>query len=400
MSRPLAALALAALASACSYNLDALRLRDGAAPPVDAPDDTGVVADDTGRDVPGIDRPDTDGPPLDVPVDTGADARPGDASMGTCSSHAVETTTPTEIGGSRVWAGSTNTAENRLSPSMGAGTGCMASNNAPERVYRYVVREGPRLVATTLGPRCSGAVDTLLYALNTCEPTGRRVLACSDDDPSAPSCAGCSGDECPNLHSTIEVNNLVPGDVVYVVVDGYGDTRGSYRLAVAENAALPAALPATGTVASRCTTCVGATGAAPVTVTFPNERDMGMTMAMPGHRIHGTRNVSLRSITGAAGRFRLQRNNLAVGAGCADATAVIDLLIQGTVVTAFTITSRTPGPSMVNVVYTTFAPIMVPVGGNVTIEYRLREISPAGCGSVDINWSEMLTNTVTLVGPT
>jgi hypothetical protein len=115
------------------------------------------------------------------------------------------------------------------------------------------MQRGNRLVATTNGAPCSGSFDTVLYAIDTCDTPDASVTnfrACSDDDVVMCSCTGSTN--CENVRSTVEINFLQPGDVVYLVVDGYQSQSGPFRLSVAENGLRPVA-PPMASLGNHCT---------------------------------------------------------------------------------------------------------------------------------------------------
>jgi hypothetical protein len=90
--------------------------------------------------------------------------------------------------------------------------GCVANSAAPEIVHAFVARRDGRHRASTFG----SAFDTVLYVRG-----GDCVeeLDCNDD-------AGL-------LETTSEVEfNAVAGEVYYLVVDGYSNRSGAYRLTI------------------------------------------------------------------------------------------------------------------------------------------------------------------------
>jgi hypothetical protein len=390
----LTALAAGTALSACSYDLD--RLRGDAALDMRVPD-----ADDA-PDVPdkldGFDG--SDG--LDVP-----DVRDDGDELNVCTSRPAPTATEigTRIGGSLVIAGDTLGAPSRLTPpTLGPDCPLDYSSPSPERVYRYVVEEGPTLYATTDAPPCAGIYDTIVYVRTSCEGDRGTTLACNDDDRVLSGC-GCT-DACPGLASGTMVEGLRPGQVVYVVVDGYGGRAGRFRLSLTENAARHVPPPGTSAsyaLADRCG-CPGATDATVDALSFPAPGDTvvgssSSVLSQPGDRLTGLRRLPFWRIAGVALETQLERNDLLQDTRCVDTRALVDLLIDNVVVHSFEVTPRTRTDRPLRVAYQGFAPRLVTTSSPVAISLRLREILPSGCGSIQFARTAP-GGTLTLLGGT
>lgn len=382
------ALLVCALAlPACSYDLDALRgLRD-------------VRGTDAADAIAALDVADAEG--------TDADADAGEFDAGNqCTTRVVSDprTDGTAVGASLVITSSTRFQTSRLTPPTLA-PGCnlnYSDRPSPERVFRYVVESGPTLHATTDAPWSETSFDTIVYIRTSCEQDTGEVLVCNDDDRVLDACACSMGMEnCPRLDSSAIAEGLSPGQVVYVVVDGYAGRAGSFRLVLTENALHNAPPPSSGlSTADRCAspssldTQLG-------TVRFPQPDDTVTSsaaprLAMPGDRLSGNRMMPFVSISGAALEFRLAANNLGGDGGCADARATLDLLANNVVIHSFYVTPRTPVGTPVRVAYQTFGALSLTPSTPVQVSLRLREIAPAGCGSITVDTNA--AGTLTLVG--
>lgn len=394
---------LLALAYGCKF--DKIKLRDPAQldamispmdaaldtpmPPVDVPSMTDI------RDV------------RDVPVVRDVPTRP--PRVGACQTHPFTELTlqpSNNFGGTLVINGNTAMDMPMASTFTRPVFGTRCSDNpgpmmAPERVFKYVVQRGPRLVATTNGAPCSGTFDTVLYAINSCDMaiSGANVLDCCDDDVQI--CDMCPASTTCNTHlSTVEMGPLVAGDVVYLVVDGYETSAGTFRLSVTENGARPVA-PPTPALPNHCTCPALTMNNSRLVDGFPNAAlDHGTVLRMPNDTISGLRSVNLRTITGVAGQFRMGANNLAGTGSCLSASAIVDLLIENTVVASFQLSGVQESGAMVQVVYSSFAPVMVQNQTMVSLSYRLRGFEPSSCaGSFEIDQSNAVgTNQLTLYG--
>ncbi len=420
-----AALGLWACASAgCSYDYVRLRNPDAA---VDRP----IVIDTGPR-------------PMDVPVDMGSvmdvsdagttpdrpDVPTRDAMRGACSVPHTDISMANRFGPGFVVRASTDTGASSMIVPPGRTGGCMEPtyDPAPERVYRYTVQRGPRLVATLNGSPCETTFDSMLYAVPSCDMAGRMAaLGCSDDDGET-LCNNCSGgdagagSQCPHsgLLSTVELTNLVPGDVVYLVVDGYAATMpprrssGPFRLALAENALLLAPPPPSGMgpVANRCDCTTLPRAGTPVTVNFPGGAPDDMprdgtpvTLDMNNRSIRGLRPMNLASITGASATFRVREQRVQFSSACVNAMTTprmtLDLLVAGAVVSSFEVAVGLDAPVQVSTLYHSFQPVAVSDRTMVPLELRVREVTPQpDCMAlvIDPNPVGGSTNTVTLEG--
>ncbi len=388
--------ACAAILAACSYDLDVLKGRrtDGGADVVDASVDR--VVPDVSVDV----RP-------DVPVDMGpADAGVRDASMGACALPGVTTLPPT--------ANHVSVIEGTT---VDAGTPALSLENCPQRqissfgpsrIFRYQMQAGTRLFASTNTGLC-GSNDTILSAFLSCD-TGARPLACNDDD-SRDLCASCvsamrtPAGGCGEILSTISVDNLVPGDVVYLMVSAYSaGMTAPFRLTVAENGVeLPALTAVDGGlgVSPQCACPTMAGTATPTTVTFPMQGDTNQ-LALSNRLILGSRMVPQR-VYGVSARLALSQLSVSTAGGCQIAgmttTGAIDLSIGPTVVATIPINAATARPGFITVPYN---PVALSFGSGSTLtqfQYTVRSTTPgvpATCFDVAFNLGG--SNSVTLYG--
>ena len=369
---------VASASAACSYDLDRLRGH-----PDGSIDDQGDdITDDTGN---------TDEdviPPVDAPPVCTSRSMPA-ANVSAAGSL---------IGGTWTIQGSTQFDQSLLTPPTIAGCPIdysMGPTN--EHVYAYTVVQGPRLFATTDAPPCSGlgAFDTVLYARSSCDPAGINYQ-CDDDDHNLSTCGAQVG-----LSSQILLDHLSPGDVVYLVVDGYMGNSGSFRLNVTENGLLNA-LPNTTLVnpERRCG-CPSSTDNMIQAVGFPTSsdvmRDGSMNpvthLAQPGDRLVGTHPLPFLSIAGVTLEFQLTENSL-----CATGQATFDLLIEGQQVDSFIIDGGAQIGTQLRASLQTFGRISRSFQGSPTsIELRLRDFG-AGCrGSFQFDTTTN-AGTLTLLG--
>jgi hypothetical protein len=407
----------------CSYDYVRLRNPDAAA---DRP-----VAVDTGPR------------PMDVLTDTGSvtdvsdagvtpdrpDVVTRDASRGACTVSYTDIATANRFGTGFVVRASTDTGATNMIVPPGRSGGCMEPtyDPAPERVYRYTVVRGPRLIATLNGSPCETSFDSMLYAVPSCDMAGRMAaFGCSDDDGET-HCASCTNDagtgsQCPHsgLLSTVELTNLVPGDVVYLVVDGYAATMaprrssGPFRLSLAENALPLVPPPPAGmdAVANRCDCTALPRAASPVTVNFPGgfpddmPRDgTPVTLDMNNRSIRGLRPMNLASVTGVSASFRVREQRVQFNSNCVNAMTTprmtLDLLVAGVVVSSFVVTVGLDAPVQVSTLYHSFQPVPITDRTMVPLELKVREVTPqADCMAlvIDPNPVGGSTNTVTLEG--
>ena len=388
--RSFRALALLAtmLAGGCRYDLSRLRGHDAT---VDE-----SVSDDVVNPVDATDILDAISPPdaHDVP----------DALMTTCTSRPTPNPADvgTRIGASLVLSGDTTGALSLLTPPT-IGDNCTLDYSlepSPEIVYRYVVEHGPRLYATTDAPACTGVFDTIVYARTSCEMSSGTVLACNDDDMVINGCSSCPN-PCPRLASSTMIDNLFPGQVIFIVVDGYMRQAGRFRLVLTENAALNAPFASFGQQVDRCG-CPDALDSNTINVAFPAPGDAvvsatgGTRMSQTGDRLTGMRRLTFSHIAGVALDMRLASNGLLNDARCQSTRATVELYINNVIVHAFNIDARAAANAPFRVAYQTFLPIVVPTGFAVQITLRLREIVPANCGSIEFD--RTVPGTLTLLG--
>ena len=117
---------------------------------------------------------------------------------GVCPAFVLSNVLPASTGGSTVGAADDNAAP------------CGLAGGAPDHTYEFTAPTNALYTFDTVG----SAYDTVLYALDTC---GGVSLACNDD------LGGGS------VQSRIQLN-LVAGQTIILVVDGYGANAGAYTL--------------------------------------------------------------------------------------------------------------------------------------------------------------------------
>lgn len=363
---------------ACSYDLDRLR---------------GV------HDAQVDDRIDT-APPDGAPVDDAPDAQerdavdvPGDTGP-TCTDPTVldVRTFGSQFGSTWRVTGDTNGGPSVLSPPDMCTTSSGGAATS-ERVYRYVVQQGPRLYATTDSlAACGGSFDTILYALAACADA-TTALGCDDDDHVLTRCDAVAG-----FTSSILLDGLRPGQPVYLVVDGFDGHTGQFSLSVTENglqnAVLPS-LPPVGVPTTRCG-CPGSTDNVVQTLPFPSPDDRARSavggsiasLSHEGDRLGGSHSIpALARVAGAALEFTLAMNGLSCNTG----VATFDLLVGGSAVQSFEIDARAPTLTPQHVSYATFGALIV--SNTAQIELRLRSVGDCTGGVVF-----MPNGTLTLVG--
>lgn len=391
---------LALSAGACSYDLDLLRGRpvDGG-PDVAPPPDMPVVEPD---------RVQPDAAP-EAAVDVAPDVPARMPMTGACALPGLQTVTASPTGVTVVEGDTAMGSTNTVVPMCTEG---VAPSSA--RAYRYTVQSGTRLVATTNTGLCN-AHDTVLAAYFSCAgSTGQAASgqSCNDDDMQN-LCGACTGDGgvgggCGRTNSTVELTGLVPGDVVYFVVNSYSpmgsSMRGRYRLAIAENGLTPVPAGATTAPIMSANRCACPTGT-PMTgeVSFPRTGDVNQLGAM-ARSIFGRRDLPFRNVTGVSARLALSRFNLDTTGPCAvpgGAKAALDLLVGTTVVAsaALGLSVNGSGAAPVTIPLTTFAPVSFGTPMGVQLQYQVRNIEPAdrACVTVDVDLASAL-NTVTLLG--
>lgn len=392
--RPAALLALLALPSACSYDLDVLkgrRVDGGFDAAVDTPTDT--VVDRAQPDV-----------VADVPRDMPAtDVGPSrDASVGACNIPGVTVmNAPAPTNGVTVITGDTSgggTTTLSLCQSM------ISANST--RVYRYEVQAGPRLLATTNTGLCGGH-DTVLAAFFSCEGMGRAVGSanCNDDDM-VNLCGACSdagvGGGCGAENSTLDLSGLVAHDVIYFTVASYGSMHAPFRLAIAENGLAPQPAPtgiAGETPANRCA-CPPATGVMTGEIPFPRTGDTNQ-FSTASRQVLGGRDLPFTRVTGVSARLALSRYNVDTSGPCAvtdGARAALDLLVNNTVVATGKLGIGSGSGGFITIPLTTFAPVVIPMPTGIPLTYRLRNVEPAGVACVSLDVDLTASNIVTLYG--
>jgi hypothetical protein len=346
----------------------------------DAPLDTSI------DDAPDVIEPDV---AVDVPMEAGA--------ICTTRSAPAVPDVGTRVGGTYRVSGDTTGEPSMLNPpntplcSFGTST-----SPSPERVYRYVVQQGPRLYANTDAAQCAGIFDTVLYARTSCDPGVGSDLDCDDDDHVLTDCGSPSG-----YASGILLDNLTAGEVVFLVIDGYNGNAGPFRLNVTENG-LFNAQPSTDFAlnpADACS-CPSSLDNMQRSVVFPDSTDhmrnpIGASITAinrAGDRLSGTHAVTFTNIAGAGLEFRLSSNGL-----CAGASALFDPVIGGQAVGAFYIDDGARPGTTQRMAFQTFG--TVTTAASSTVELRLRGITPSSCTSAaGIVFDTSMPGTLTLLG--
>ncbi len=385
----------------CNYDLTRLRSSDAGhdvAAATDAPRDAGVDArGDTGVDV----SVESDGVAL-------ADVLVRPPMTGDCVSHEwVDLATAgTTLGNTVVIDGNTMDGHQALTP-VALGPGCPGTytTDGPERVYKYTVRTGPRLVASTNGTECT-SFDTVLFALTSCDRgvNGATELACDDDD-NVVGCSACgdggTGATCAGLASSLSLEGLVPGDVVYLVVAGIAGASGPFRLSVAENAGDVVAPPDGGAAHCGCPTLpLTDAGVLPQPTGFPGgPGDVGtLAGATPG-AITGARAVHLSTVSSVTASFRIAAQGTAP-AGCEAGRTVVDLYVQDTPMASFAVPRSVDPGTLFNVMYTSVGTLAVLNQTIVPFAYRVRGFDPSTCsGGYAIDSTAGTANAIVLYPP-
>jgi hypothetical protein len=293
---------------------------------------------------------------------------------------------------------------------------CAAVTASSTRTYRYTVVAGDRLIATTNTGRCN-THDTVLaayfsYTGGTAVPAG--FASCVDDD-SQNFCTPCAGgdggtvmnrmDGCSTVFSTVEVNNLIPGDVVYFTVGNFmGDSMtapGAFRLSIAENGLRRRALEPTSTLtlAPHCS----CTGVPPMmtnrSLTFPNATDSG-TFTSASRAIFGTRMLPYTRIYGISGKINLRSSRLSSDPMCnvpgGSPLAALDVVIGNSVVASVTLDNGVIGSPFFTIPYT---PTNAGPFSSMTptlVQLQIRPFMPAAttCFLLDVDTSAQ--NAITL----
>jgi len=424
--------ALAALGTGCSYDLDALRRRDAAAV-VDRPRvDAGTAPDVAATDV----VTDQGAGPTDAGVVDQDSLR-----VGACNATGVSAVplappiAPPRAGAqpaTLAYAMALNNLQG--APMLGLPTvttdggvtlqGCPTRDDVrtpPTRIYRYQVAEGGSVTATTNTQHCT-ALDTRVYAMWSCgagdlaSPIGcADDLANGRDTARCPTCGSGGGDggvACTPLMSTLDLTTtpaLRRGEVVYFAVTGFdiNAATSAHRLWVGENAARIEAFPATPTrpPVNRCA-CQTNTDSAR-TVYFPHfvvGENFPPTVSAMGTAMSflGVRDVAQGMYTGVALQLRINRWNLSSDTTTCPRNmvrAVFDLIVGTTLVTSFSIDANLAPPVTVTVPYTAFAPTLLTRGGaGMVFELRLRQVLPdAACLTLDLDQAQG-ASAITLYG--
>ncbi len=368
--------------AACHFPREPVTFRDAAPDAISTPD---------GDDAPSVDVPSV----LDVPPPTDVRDAANESSIDASTCPVLDPETDGfRVGGSSVVASSTVGQRSVLTPPR-LGTGCamdFSTSPSPERVVRYTMRDGTRLYATTDAPNCEGVFDTIVYIRTSCEPDMSMALACNDDDQVLSGCTtGCTGTDCPRYASSAAAEGLRVGQTVYVVVDGYMGHAGRFRVVLTENGLQNATPPGTGSglvTADRCACPDTRDNMQSAAIAFPSAGDIvvgaGGRLTAAGDSITGTRTLAFSRVGGATLQFQLNANGLMASAACMNTRATMDLLVADTVVQSFEIQTSTPVHVPVRVAFQTFGSLTVNNALPVPLALRLRGITPAGCGSIDI----------------
>lgn len=424
MSQRLLSIALSASLGACSYDLDALRGRDGGrvdarvdvgsdaavTPDRVAPDVTSDVAADVTADV---------GPTRTMPM-TGACNGAMPAMLTAGMSGAVGAPGSVTLEANTMGGGSAP-----MPPTQCGNNGMTVATGGSTRVYRYVMQSGTRLLATTNTGLCGttsadGGHDTILAAYFSCGPNEfvSATGSCSDDDGNtvcAGSCATNNQFGCGGEFSTLRLGRLIPGDVVYLAVSSFNvggrDPTGRFRLSVVENGLAPTTPPTVdpdaGTVSrppvDHCTCPPALSTATAAMVDFPNGDDAPRNQLRGSSRsIFGPHPVSLRRLWGVSATLRLTQYDVNVTGNCANSDpsrsrAALDLIVGTSIVASVALDAYVGGPGVVRIPLITFAPIML--SGTPTFEYHLRNVDPADTNCVTLDVDPRSTdNIVTLYG--
>lgn len=411
--------ALAALGVACSYDLDALRRRDGSV--VDRPRaDVGFPQDQGTADVAG----DQGVAPTDAGVVDQDALRAGACNVtGAAVVALAPPIAPSRPGGQpATLAYAMGSVQNlQGAPQLGLPTvmadggavlsGCPTRDDTrtpPTRIYRYQVAEGGSVTATTNTQHCT-TLDTRVYAMWSCGAGDvASPLGCADDLTNGRDTARCptcgagsdAGVACTPLVSTLDLGvtpQLRRGDVVFFAVTGFDVTssNSAHRLWVGENAARIEAFPAspTRTPVNRCA-CQTSTDS-PRTVYFPypvTGENFPTTVSATGASTSflGVRDLPQGMYTGAGLQLRIARWNLSADTtSCPRAMvrAVFDLIVGTSLVTSFSIGADLAPPVTVTVPYTAFAPTLLTRGtAGMVFELRLRQVLPdPACLTIDLD---------------
>jgi len=195
-------------------------------PPLDgSTDDTPAMGDsmvtgDGGMDATG-DRPDAAG---DRPADR-ADAREAATPVNACASATdISMRMPGADGAIRVMGELVANNQEQLGALMSCRVPMGGKINSV--VFRYTMRAAGSLSLTTVAPGTDPGLDTIIAVLPMCT-AGATEIACNDDTAQG------------NLRSTLTTRALTAGQMVFIVVGGYGamgggETEGPFELLVRE----------------------------------------------------------------------------------------------------------------------------------------------------------------------
>lgn len=393
------AVVCAGLLSACSFDLTALRGHDAGADRV-TPD---VVTIDT----PTIDTPEV----VDVPL---IDRPTRPPNMGMCpAGRAVDLTTTEATGLSAMTDNTTADAGALTLPTGMALFNCSnvdTQMSPATRVYRYTVRQGSRLTATTNTGLCSD-LDTRVFALRSCDGAdgGPNVWGCADDLANVGEllCQSCTDAgataNCNTLKSTLDLD-VVPGDVVFLAVNGFGNATGAFRLWVGENAGSLEPLlatPPTGiALVNRCP--CQPTSRRLTAINFPGgsegAMDTGIAPLSADSRILGARAFTGGMVSGVTAQLRFSDVRVNPDPSCTGTVlkGTFDLFVGNYLVTSFSLRTPLIAPTTVTVPFTSFTPVNIPAG-NTRFQLNLRAVEPASCLTFEIDRNG--PNVVTLYGP-
>jgi hypothetical protein len=202
------------------------------------------------------------------------------------------------------------------------------------------------------------------------------------------------------LASSILFNGLNPGDVVFLVVDGFGGLGGPFRLNVTENGLLNAA-PSTNSVlnpSNQCD-CPGTSDNGQTSIVFPSRSDQMLSgsssttvLNTPGDRVTGVHIVPFSRIAGVALEFKLAANGL-----CSGGYATFDFMMDNRAIAAFTIDNDAPTALTIRMSLQTFDTIALSTT-SPAIELRLREVAAACSSGAGLRFDLATSGSLTLLG--
>jgi hypothetical protein len=383
--------------AACRYDLDAIspRGRDAA---VDQPVMMDMVRTDIVRS--------------DVMIEVGVDVPTRLPSTGAWSLASFENV-PSNPNGVTVIEGTTEGANANLPPPP-----CAPITPSSMRTYRYTVRAGDQLIATTNTGRCNTHDSVLAsyfsYTGGIAVPTG--FGSCVDDDSQnfCTPCAGVDGgsvmsraDGCGTVFSTIEINNLIPGDVVYFTVSNFmGESMtapGPFRLSIAENGLRRRPLESSSTLAlaPHCS-CAGVPSSFRNSVlTFPTATDSG-SFTSHTRAIFGTRMLTQSRIYGVSGKVNLRSARISSDMMCnvpgGSPIAALDVVIGTSVVASVTLDNTIVGSPFFTIPFIPTNAGTFSTTSPTLVQLQIRPSMPASttCFLLDVDTSAQ--NTITLYG--